>query len=284
MTIINSRSPFSKPWSWLVAAALALSAAPLAAHDMWIEPTSFVADAGKIVGLRLRVGQDFLGDPIPRDPALIEQFVSVDSSGRKPVYGRDGADPAGLVPLAQPGLLTIGYQSRPKPIVLPAATFNQYLKEEGLDAIASLRAQRNQTNADAREVFSRCAKSLVHSGAASDAEGDRVLGFSLELVAGKNPYTLRAGEDLPVALTYEGQPLAGALVVAMNRANPAAKLMARTDKNGRVTFRLPQEGIWMVKAVHMVPAPAGANADWASFWASLTFELRRASATRVAGK
>ena len=25
----------------------------------------------------------------------------------------------------------------------------------------------------------------------------------------KNPYTLRAGEDLPVSLTYEGRPLAG---------------------------------------------------------------------------
>jgi hypothetical protein len=25
--------------------------------------------------------------------------------------------------------------------------------------------------------------------------------------------------------------------------------------------------------VHMVPAPAGANADWQSYWASLTFEL-----------
>ena len=51
----------------LVALALVLSAAPLAAHDMWIEPSSFVPETGKVVGLRLRVGQDFLGDPIPRD-------------------------------------------------------------------------------------------------------------------------------------------------------------------------------------------------------------------------
>jgi hypothetical protein len=37
-------------------------------------------------------------------------------------------------------------------------------------------------------------------------------------------------------------------------------------------------GMWLIKAVHMVPAPAGANAEWASFWASLTFELRSTSA------
>ena len=138
-----------------VALALVLSAAPLGAHDMWIEPSSFIPVAGQVVGLRLRVGQDFLGDPIPRDPELIDQFVSVDSSGRKPVYGRDGADPAGLMRITDPGLVVLGYQSHPKPIVLPATTFNQYLKEEGLDAIAELRQRRNQTTNEAREIFAR---------------------------------------------------------------------------------------------------------------------------------
>jgi hypothetical protein len=31
--------------------------------------------------------------------------------------------------------------------------------------------------------------------------------------------------------------------------------------------------MWLIKAVHMVPAPTGARAEWASFWASLTFDL-----------
>jgi hypothetical protein len=257
----------------LVAVALALGAAPLAAHDMWIEPTSFLPNTGNIIGVRLRVGQDFLGDPLPRDPALIEQFISVDSTGRKPVYGRDGADPAGLVRVAEPGVLILGYQSHPSPIVLPATKFNQYLKDEGLDTIIELRAGRNQTNS-AREIFSRCAKSLLHYGTPAGTQSDRVLGFTLELVAERNPYTIRTGQELPFRLTYEGHPLPGALVVAMNRANPPAKMTARTDKQGRVTFRLPQDGVWLIKAVHMVPAAAGTNADWASFWASLTFELK----------
>ena len=46
--------------SLLIALSI-LSAVPLAAHDMWIEPTSFVPDAGAVIGLRLRVGQNFLG-------------------------------------------------------------------------------------------------------------------------------------------------------------------------------------------------------------------------------
>jgi uncharacterized GH25 family protein len=263
--------------SFLVIALLTLSAIPLAAHDMWIEPTSFLPDAGSVIGLRLRVGQDFIGDPLPRDPALIDQFISVDSTGRKPVYGHDGGDPAGLMRVTEPGVVIIGYQSHPKPILLPAATFNQYIKEEGLDAIADLRAHRNQINSDAREIFSRCAKSLVRYGATGGgAQADRPLGFTLELLAEKNPYALRAGEELPVTLTYEGHPLANALVVAMNRTNPSAKITARTDVKGHVSFRLQQDGTWLIKAVHMIPAPAGSNADWSSFWASLTFQLKTA--------
>jgi len=243
---------------------------PLAAHDMWIEPMSFSPQPGEIVGLRLRVGQDLLGDPLARNSALINQFVVEDKEGRKPVVGRDGGNPAGFIRVAVPGLLVVGYSSNPSEVELAAEKFNQYLKDEGLDAIVALRARRNQSAAGAKEMFSRCAKTLILSG--TPEGGDRTLGFPLELVAEHNPYTIRPGEDLPLRLTYENRPLAGALVVAMNRLNPTEKLKARTDKDGRVRLHLTPGGMWLIKAVHMVPAPAGSNADWASYWASLTFE------------
>ena len=259
-------------------AALTLSRGPLFAHDMWIEPTTFSPASGEIIGVRLRVGQDLLGDPLPRDPTLFNQFFVEDAAGRKPVIGRDGGNPAGFLRVAMPGLLVIGYHSNPSAIEMPAEKFNQYLKEEGLDAVAALRARRNETGAKAQELFSRCAKSLVLSGSPSEAQGDRLLGFTLELVAERNPYAIRAGEELPVRLTYENRPLAGALVVAMNRLNPSEKLAARTGNDGRVRFRLRPGGMWLVKAVHMVPAPAGTHAEWTSFWASLTFEPRTTNA------
>ena len=81
------------------------------------------------------------------------------------------------------------------------------------------------------------------SGPANERQGDRSLGFTLELVAERNPYTMAVGQDLPVRLTYENRPLAGALVVAMNRSNPSDKLTARSDQDGRVPFRLPGTGV-----------------------------------------
>jgi uncharacterized GH25 family protein len=255
-----------------VAAAIALSAAPLAAHDMWIEPAAFSPAAGEIVAVGLRVGQDLLGDHVPRDPSVIRDFIVEDAEGRKPVVGRSGADPAGFVRASAPGLLVIGYRTNPSTIEQTAEKFNQYLKEEGLESIAALRARRGQAG-PTREMFSRCAKSLVLSGSTDAAQGDRPLGFTLELVAERNPYTMAAGGDLPVRLTYEDRPLAGALIVAINRANPMEKLAARSGQDGRVRFTLPRAGMWLIKAVHMVDAPAGAGAEWASYWASLTFEL-----------
>jgi uncharacterized GH25 family protein len=211
---------------------------------------------------------------LPRDGSLINQFVVLDANGRKPVVGRDGVDPAGLVRTSAPGLLVIGYHSNPSVVDLPADKFSQYLTEEGLDGAIALRVQRHESNANVRELFSRCAKSLLLSGPVQEGQADRALGLPIELVAERNPYALRTGQEFLFRLTYETRPLPGALVVAINRQKPSDKLAARSDKEGRVRLRLPRAGMWLIKAVHMVPAPAGSGAEWASFWASLTFELK----------
>jgi len=86
----------------------------------------------------------------------------------------------------------------------------------------------------------------------------------------KNPYALRAGSELPVALLFRGKPLAGVLVVAIN---PNETVQARTDAKGLVKLRLGRSGFWLIKAVHMDAAPPDAGVDWESWWASVTFEL-----------
>jgi Domain of unknown function (DUF4198) len=255
----------------LTVLGIALSAAPLLAHDLWIEPSSFSPLPGQAVSVRLRVGVDLVGDPLPLVPALVKQFVVTDAVERRPVAGRSGAEPAGAFRVGNPGLLVVGYHSLPSRVELAADKFNTYLAEEGLEAIIALRAQRGSTGTNARERFARCAKSLVLAGPPNQAQGDQRLGCPLELLAERNPYSLADGDELPFRLSYEDQPLAGALVVAMNSVNPAEKQAARTDADGRVRFRVRAGGLWLVKAVHMVPAPAGTDADWASFWASITF-------------
>jgi uncharacterized GH25 family protein len=254
-----------------------LAAAPLFAHDFWIEPKSFSPTAGEILSVRLKVGQEMMGDPVPRDASLLREFVVADAAGQRPLVGRDGSDPAGYLRADAAGLLVIGYASNPSVVEMPSDRFNQYLKEEGLDAILALRVRRNQMGDGGHEMFSRCAKSLVLVGPPARTQADRTLGLTLELTAERNPYSMHVGQELPVRLTYLGKPLAGALVVAMNRLDPGLKLSARTDPEGRVRFQLPQPGMWLIKSVHMIPGAATAKTSWASYWASLTFELPKSN-------
>ncbi|HEY3204074.1 MAG TPA: DUF4198 domain-containing protein [Thermoanaerobaculia bacterium] len=252
-------------------------AGPLLAHDFWIEPSSFRPAVGSTLAVRLVVGQKFRGEALPRNPAMIVKFVLVSDAGEKPVVGRAADEPAGSVRIEAPGLLLLGYRSLNNPLSLEPQKFEEYLREEGLEKIIEIRRQHGDSQKPSREVFSRCAKALLRAGEGIGTGYDRTLGFTLELVPERNPYALKANEDLPVKILYEGKPLAGALVAALSYAEPEKKLSQRSDRNGRVRFRLPGEGVWLIKAVHMVEAAKGTGADWQSLWASLTFEVPRAS-------
>lgn len=257
------------------ACALVLAAAPLLAHDFWIEPTTFHPEVGSMVGLSLRVGQGFRGDPVPLMPDRIVKFVTVSAAGAETTAaGIPGRDPAGRARVTEPGFVISGYRSSPSNLELPADKFEAYLKDEGLEKVIAIRARRGDSEKPSKEIYSRCAKALLDAGGAGTAGFDRVLGLRLELIPEASPKKLppNAGGSIPVRLLYEGKPLAEALVVAMNRDEPGKRLSARTDKAGRVVLALPRGGVWLVKAVHMVPAPAESGADWESLWASLTFE------------
>lgn len=231
------------------------------AHDFWIEPSSFHPAEGERVTATLRVGQKLQGETVPRIPPLVDRFVLDD----KPMIGYGGSDPAGIALVTKAGFQWIGYQSNAFPMTNDAPKFEQYLRDEGLDAVIKLRSQGPQS-----ERFYRCAKALLHVGPTKTGAIDAPLGFTLELVPRKTP---RAGEALPLTLLFRGKPAANILVVAMSKSDPDKAVRARTDGRGRVTLPIAHGGFWLIKAVHMEPAPAGSGVEWESWWASITFEL-----------
>lgn len=253
----------------LVAAFVASTAF---AHDFWIEPSTFRPHVGTNVLASLRVGQEFAGDPVTRDSSMIERFVVRDAAGERVVPGLERRDPAGYLAVEQPGLAIIGYRSRPKFLEMPPDKFEQYLKDEGLESIIAARAKRGDSLKPSKEIFSRCAKSLILAdGSGAGARFDTPLAFRYEIITKTNPYSMK-NDELHVVVLYEGKPLSNALVVAMHQEDSSLRIRLRSDARGRVTFHLPKRGVWLIKSVQMVPAPTGSNADWESLWASLTFE------------
>jgi uncharacterized GH25 family protein len=255
--------------------------ASLSAHDFWIEPSSYSPDVGAVVRVSLRVGQDFTGDPVPRNPAAIMSFFLVGPDGRQDVPGREGIDPAGLFRVATAGALLIGYRSSPSPVTLDAAKFEQYLKEEGLEHVIAARAKSGASQAPGREIFSRSVKTLLRAGTPGAAGYDRVLGLALELIPERDPSALPADGRLPVRVLYEGKPLAGVLVSAISRDR--RRVSVRSDANGQAVLAIGS-GEWLVKTVHMMPAPQNSGADWESIWASLTFDARQGSPMKTTAR
>ena len=252
---------------WVRCLCLLLISPGLRSHDFWIEPSSFRPAAHSPLVVRLRVGQAFQGDPVPRLDALTARFSAWGPGGDQAIGGADGADPAGALRTGQAGPMWVCYFSRPSTVELEGARFETYLQEEGLEGISRLRARRGETARSAKDDYVRCAKSfLAVGGAAASHDFDHAFGLPLELVPEADPST---SARLPVRLVYEGKPIKGALVTAFRKDSPDRKASARTDAKGKVLLPLDGSGIWLVKAVHMEPGGAG---QWKSYWASLTFQ------------
>jgi uncharacterized GH25 family protein len=264
------RAQFILNFHRLLIAALLAIAGPAAAHDFWIEPRVFQAKPGIPVSLRLFVGQDFKGDSVPYFPQKFERYIVAGPAGTHPIPGVLGDEPAGTVTPAAPGLYVIGLHTKPDSVSFDTLEeFEKYLLKEGLERNLALQRQRQKPGKKIEETYFRCAKSLLAVNSLPDSTTDRKLGFPLELIAETNPYRT---PRLRLRLLYQDKPLAGALVIAFNKADPLTKLKARTDAGGRVEFNLPRSGVWLVTSVHMIPASFFSSHDWNSLWASLTFE------------
>jgi uncharacterized GH25 family protein len=263
LSIFNFQFSILRPRSFATAILL-LAASPLAAHDFWIEPSTFRPAPGAVVMTALRVGQDFVGDPVPRSSALIDSFVVRDADGTHPVAGFENRDPAGIIRFPKNGTAIIGYCSKPSPLEIPRAKFEQFLRDEGLESAVPASARAEETH---RERFIRYAKSIVSNGG-DPSSLSQPFGFRLEII----PMTsVMSAEPLQIRVLFEQKPLANALVTAIARDNPAGHIRLRTDKQGRVTLPLAS-GVWLVKTASIVPAPHDAGVAWETLWASLTFE------------
>lgn len=256
MTVVTRNSIMRRTFALLF---LFLDTRVLQAHDFWIEPATFRTSAGKAVPVVLRVGERLNGEPVPRRNDRIARFAVIAGGTEATVSGDDLADPAGTIALPARGTNLIVYESRANSLTYPREKFDQFVREEGVEAIAS---RHPSASPIVRESFFRYAKAIVCGESCCDETlASRPVGLRLELVPGGNG---------SFRLLHENKPLSGALVTAIPQNDPQATLRQRTDRDGRVTFRMPP-GVWLVKAVHLVRSETG-ETDWESLWASLTLK------------
>lgn len=258
------------------AAVLMVVASAAGAHEFWIQPGNFRPNVGENVGIHLMVGDGFPGEARPRDPTKLESFVTVGIKGCVPLPGIDGEDPAAIHRSEREGVQMLAYRSKNSSVQLTAEKFEKYIREEGLDNAVAIRQSKTQTDRPVKELFSRCCKTLICVAATStqDLGYARVLGQPLEIVPLDNPYAKKAGDTIRVRVLLHGEPAANTQVNFFRDSAPAEHKHVRTDAEGVAAVPLEGTGSWIIGADEIHEAPAGADGDWESVWASLTFDVR----------
>lgn len=271
----------------LLAIVLGACTTTVLAHEFWLEAPRFRLQPGATVNVHTFIGADFKGEPWTTKAAKIRRLVR---------YGPKPADTTDLTPrnfaatdtfrtaftFAQPGTHLVLLHSTSSFIELPADQFTAYLREEGLDYPLKLRQENEETTKPGREVYSRCAKTLVQVGnpalvpLAADSACRHAYGLPLELVPEQNPYRLAADKALTVRVLRGGRPAFGAAVQVWQRQPsglPTTHYTTRANQSGRVLLRLSGPGPYLLATVDMHPAPLSLRerTDWQSVWASLTF-------------
>ncbi|TGE15818.1 DUF4198 domain-containing protein [Hymenobacter elongatus] len=257
-----------------------LLAGTAVAHEFWLLPPRFFVRAGEKINLHVFVGENFTGSRWSGKSSRLTSFVhfapddTIDLT--KIASQRDTLSTS--VELIEPGVHLLSFSTNNAFIELNADKFNAYLKEDGLERIVALRQQRGETTQPGRELYRRCAKTLVQVG---PTRLDTVktyataTGQPLELIPEQNPYGLKADASLTCLVLYKGQPLPAALVQVWQRSpgQPTQVKKIYANKNGRVLFRLNGAGNYMISTVYMEPATDRKAADWQSTWATLTFGI-----------
>ena len=256
---------------------LVVFGATASAHDMYIMPASFFPGKGATITVGFHVGDSFPDSEVSgrlerlRDPKLIWR----DGSGQFRNLRVDGKRDVGDAVVGGGGELIATVNTAPALIELDAAKFTKYLKHEGLTEIVEWRAQHGESAKSGKERYSKYAKGLLLAGT-TDGFATHAIDHVIEIVPEASPYTLKPGDQLPIQVLFRGKPAAGLQIESSwaSKTGRKTKLAGRTGSDGRLKVPLSAAGLWRIHTIKMERCTEPAVADWESFWASLTFEMR----------
>lgn len=251
---------------------MTLLSASAQAHEFWIKPDAQVVPGGGLLGLTLMHGERFLGQPVARNSPMIMRYeLASPTHDPVPVAGLHGTTQGYLRP-KHAGVVV--YQTKHYRNDLPADRFEDYLQEEGLSEISRERAAKGESDLPGREIYSRCAKSviLIEGGERDASKVDHDTGLPLEIMV-REIREHDGSMRVFASVEFEDHPVEAMRVVAVHAANPDELIELFTDKEGMVEFPAAA-GDWMITALHIRRAAESQDADWESFWASNTFPVQ----------
>jgi uncharacterized GH25 family protein len=246
----------------------------LSAHEFWLSPEKFIYPRGENINVRFLVGENFSGENWRGNRDRVQSLklyyggVSDDISQ---YISTETGDSLQLTMLDE-GIVLIAFNSTNSYIEMEADSFNKYLDKDGLTHVLDYRQHKQEMDSLGRELYQRCAKTLLQIGNVNDKTYSVNTGLPVEIIPLSNPYQLKNNDSLKVKILFRDEPLTGALIKTWKRENDSAITASFiSDANGEIIFPVITKGKWMVSTVTMIRHEGDSGAQWQSYWSSLTW-------------
>lgn len=263
--------------------AIAVCSIGALAHEFWFMPNRFFFSPGQTANLRFKVGENFEGDNWSGNKDRIQQLIHYTPVGGKTdisdKLSQAKGDSVQLV-LQEHGTHMVIFNSNNSFISLEPSKFNEYLAEDGLNAVAAYRKQHNEENKKSTEHYQRSIKTILQVGELRSNQCTQPTTLPLDIIPENNPYHRPSGNsDVQASrerfkVLFKGRPAGNVLVRCWSKLDHNTRTFtdtARTDSKGMVSFP-KTNGYTMISCVYMEHTPNDKEAEWQSYWASVSFQ------------
>ncbi len=253
-----------------------LIAAPVSAHEFWIEPLAYQIEPEVNMTAHIVNGQDFEGIELPFVPQRFVHFLAAADGQIVNVESRTGDTPAVNQPSVATGLNVLAVQARNATVDYENwEKFQKFLDHKDLGDVKANHEERGHPVENFKEVYSRYSKTLIGVGDAAGA--DTRLGLTTEIVALANPYTDDLSGGMRVQVFYNNDARADEQVEVFEKSadDSVTIFTVRTDADGIATVPVKSGHSYMLDAVVLREPGAQLAADtgaaWETLWANMTF-------------
>lgn len=224
----------------MIATPLIVSSAN--AHEFIVKPDKFVAKAGETVSATVYSTHAFIKGEEIENAAVTNAFI-VSGGNRAPIPLQ--ADQAKLIYAGTVAL------ANDKPAVLSGRRSPIFLATtpEG-----SKRGTRKDFP-DARLVraIEKFSKAFINAGADDDV-WSKPVGDRLEIMVRKSPASIKAGDEVPVQVLYDGKPIATKLYATydgFSTRNMTFAFYAEMEESETGYVKITHPGTWVIRAEHI---------------------------------
>ncbi|MBS0657169.1 MAG: DUF4198 domain-containing protein [Verrucomicrobia bacterium] len=240
------------------------------AHDTYLVPSTFDPTPNTPLHFDLTSGMTFPKLDVAVKPERVQTAKL--RLGATTIDLSPAAAPQSMrfdATLATAGLATVGVTLKPRTLEMEMSKVGHYLDE--ISATPDIR-KRARKQKRWKESYVKHSKTFVEATAdPADRSWSQPLGLGLEIVPERSPLSLEPGEEFPVRVLRQGQPLAG-FALNLVVAGQTRGITRRTDANGRATFRIRQQGLHLLRGTDL--RPASGEVDWESDFTTLTLRVK----------